>query len=48
MENADISCVNVFPTRKFWEHVIVVNTQANKHNEDFKDFYKNDYESFAR
>ena len=26
VQNADISCVNAFPSRKFWEHVIVVNT----------------------
>ena len=47
MQNAIINYMNAFPTRKFWEHVIVVNTYANKHSEDFKDFYRNDYESFA-
>ena len=47
MHNAIINYMNAFPTRKFWEHVIVVNTYANKHSEDFKVFYRNDYESFA-
>ena len=47
MKNAIINHMNAFSTRNFREHVIVVNTYANKHSKDFKDFYRNDYESFA-
>lgn len=28
------------------DHVIIVNSRANKHNEDFKDYLENDYEEF--
>ena len=40
MKNAIINYMNAFSTRRnFLEHVIVVNTYANKHSKDFKDFY---------
>ena len=38
MKNAIINHMNAFSTRNFREHVIVVNTYANKHSKDFKDF----------
>ena len=38
--------MDVFPKKNFWDHVIIVNSRANKYNEDFKDYLENDYEEF--
>ena len=37
MQNAIITFMKIFPLRTFWEHVIIVNSWANPHNEDFQD-----------
>jgi len=46
MQNAIVSFMDAFPKKNFWDHVIIVNSRANKHNEDFKDYLENDYEEF--
>lgn len=47
MQNAITTLMNSFPQRNFWEHVIIVNTRANKQNEEFKEFMEEEYENFA-
>ena len=38
LQNALKIYMEAFPIKDFWEHIIVVNTWANPHDESFKDF----------
>ena len=37
----------IFPFRNLWEHVIIVNTFANPHDENFNDYMKETHEYFV-
>ena len=47
MQDAIVHFMDAFPKKNFWDHVIIVNTRANKHSEDFQDYYENEYEKFV-
>lgn len=46
MQDALISFMEAFPLKKFWEHVIIVNTWANPFDETFKDYIDEPHEQF--
>lgn len=46
MQNAFITFMEAFPLKTFWEHVIIVNTWANPHDESYTDHMKEGHENF--
>ena len=38
--------MEAFPLRDFWEHIIIVNTWANPHDESFQDYMNEQHETF--
>ena len=46
MQNAFITFMEAFPLKTFWEHVIIVNTWANPHDESYTDHMIEGHENF--
>ena len=46
MQNAVITFMEAFPLKTFWEHVIIVNTWANPHDESYTDHMIEGHENF--
>ena len=46
MQNSFSTFMEAFPLKTFWEHVILVNTWANPHDETFTDFIEENHEKF--
>ena len=47
LQNALKIYMEAFPIKDFWEHVIVVNTFANPHDESFTDFMEEPHEKYV-
>ena len=39
--------MEAFPLHNFWEHVIIVNTWVNPHDESFQDYMNEQHETFS-
>ena len=46
MQNAIIAFIEAFPMKNFWDHVIIVNSWANPHDESFTDYMEEGHEKF--
>lgn len=46
MQNAIITFMEAFPLQNFWDHVIIVNSWANPHDESFTDYMEEKKETF--
>lgn len=46
MQNAFTTFMEAFPLKTFWDHVIIVNTWANPHDESFTDYINEPHETF--
>ena len=46
MQNAFKTFMEAFPLKTFWDHVIIVNTWANPHDESYTDHIKEGHENF--
>ena len=46
MQNAFSTFMEAFPLQTFWDHVIIVNTWANPHDESFTDYKEEKHETF--
>lgn len=47
MQNAIIAFMEAFPKKNFWDHVIIVNSRANKSSDEYKEFMDSEYEEFV-
>ena len=46
MQNAFITFMEAFPIQTFWDHLIIVNTWANPHDETYMDYKEEEHETF--
>lgn len=46
MQNAIIAFMEAFPMKNFWDHVIIVNSWANPHDESFNDYMEEGHQKF--